>query len=93
MVPWVPTLITTQLYHGSEGKERQHPVSSINLSCFLDMFLYLSFFSRREGGGETVGDRAGDVGCAGAIVSFIAPCCNNRGGEATRLYRSYKKAQ
>jgi hypothetical protein len=35
----------TQLHHGSEGKERQHPVSSTTPSYFLDLFFYLSFFS------------------------------------------------
>jgi hypothetical protein len=35
----------TQLRHGSEGKERQHPVSSITHFYFLDLFLYLSFIS------------------------------------------------
>jgi hypothetical protein len=34
----------TQLRHGSEGKERRHPISSTTPSGFLNLFLYLSFF-------------------------------------------------
>jgi hypothetical protein len=69
--------------HGSTGKENQHPLSSTTPSYFLDMFLYLSFSS-------VIGKEAGrqwkivqeDVGCAGAIASFIALWCCNRGGKA-----------
>jgi hypothetical protein len=41
----------TKLCHGLEGKERQHPISPTTL-LFLDLFLYLSFFSaiRKEVG-------------------------------------------
>jgi hypothetical protein len=35
----------TWLHHGSKGKERRHPVSSTTPSWFLDLFLYLFFFS------------------------------------------------
>jgi hypothetical protein len=54
---------STQLCHGSEGKERQHPVSQ-QLPLFLDLFLYLSFFNRV---GKEVGRQweimREDVGC------------------------------
>jgi hypothetical protein len=81
----------TQLRHGSEGKERQHTVSSTTPSYFLDLFLYLPFFS-------AIGKEAGrqweivreDVGCVGATTSFIAPQCSNRGGKAAGLHRRCK---
>jgi hypothetical protein len=84
----------TQLPHGSEGNERRHTVSSTTPSYFLDLFLYLSFFS-------AIGKEVGrwweivrkDVGCVGATTSFIALWCNNRGGKVTGLCRHGKKAQ
>jgi hypothetical protein len=65
-----------------------------NSLLFFNLFLYLSFFS-------AIGKEAGrwweivseDVGCAGAIASFIAPWCNNRGGKAAGHCRHSKKAQ
>jgi hypothetical protein len=65
-----------------------------NSLLFLDLFLYLSFFS-------AVGKDARrwwkimreDVGCAGVTDSFIAPWCNNRGGKAAGLHMRDKKAQ
>jgi hypothetical protein len=81
----------TQLYHGSKAKERRHPVSSTTPSYFLDLFLYLSFFStiEKETGRwwEIVRE---DVGCAGATTSFIAPRCGHRGGKAAGLHRHSK---
>jgi hypothetical protein len=84
----------TRLCRGLEGKERQHLVSSTTPPYFLDLFLYLSFFS-------VIGKEAGrwwkilreDVGYEGATASFIAPRCNNLGGKATGLHRHGKKAQ
>jgi hypothetical protein len=84
----------TGLCHGSTGKEKQHPISSTTPSYFLDLFLYLSFFL-------AVGKEAGrrwevmweDEACGGAATSFIAPWCNNQGGEAAGLHKLYKKVQ
>jgi hypothetical protein len=56
-------------------------------SCFpLDLFLYFSLFSHREGGGGIEGYRVG--GCRlrrSYQASFIDLWCNSRGGEAVGL--------
>jgi hypothetical protein len=63
-------------------------------SYFLDLVLYLSFFSAvvKEVGRwwEIVQE---DVGCTGATASFIAPQCSNLGGKVTGLHTHGKKAQ
>jgi hypothetical protein len=66
---------TVQSDSAMDQKGRRGNPSKVNDSpYFLDLFLYLSFFS-------VVGKEAGrrweimqeDVGCVGAIASFIAP--------------------
>jgi hypothetical protein len=83
-----------QLCHGSEGKERQHPVRSTTPSYFIDLFLELSFFSAvwKEAGRRWEITRE-DVGCAGVTASIIAPWHSNRGGKVVGLHGRGKKAQ
>jgi hypothetical protein len=68
-----------------KGRRDWHPLSSTTPSYFLDLFLSLSFswVLGKEAGRQWEIVRE-DVGCAGAIASFIAPWCSNRGGKATR---------
>jgi hypothetical protein len=69
------------------------PSKLSNSLLFLDLFLYLSFFS-------AIGKEAGrrweivreDVSCEGVTTSFIALWCSNLGGKVVGLHRHRKKA-
>jgi hypothetical protein len=75
-----------------EGEERRLPISLTTPSCFF--ISISSFFSAIGKEAEERWDIMWeDVGCAGMITHFIAPQCNNRGGEAAGLHRRGKKVR
>jgi hypothetical protein len=75
-------------------QERQPPIRTAMLSSSFQIYFpyfFSLFFTRREGGGRTEGYCVGRCRlCRSYHTSFIAPWCNNRGGEAAGLRKHSK---